>query len=95
MSQKPLESPSADEKDLNSASTPYETTSVPMLGAGHLPPKVLDQTNNSTVDIPQRYRWTALAFILVYTTGAAFSEATLGPLKSTLLKELKINSKSS
>jgi hypothetical protein len=51
-------------------------------------------STTNIIDIPAKYRWTAFAFILVYSTGAAFCEATLGPLKSTLLKELKINSMS-
>lgn len=42
--------------------------------------------------IPNRYRWTAFAMIIFFATGSSFAEAVLSPLKSTLLKELKINS---
>lgn len=48
----------------------------------------------NVVDIPMRYRLLAFSMILFFSTGSAFSEATLGPLKSTLLKQLKINSAS-
>jgi hypothetical protein len=77
----------ADEKPLES----------PDYKAGNLdfPAKAMEKISTlQTVDIPQRYRWTAFAFILVYSTGAAFTDSVLGPLKSTLLKELKINSMS-
>lgn len=32
--------------------------------------------------------------IIFFATGSSFAEGTLGPLKSTLVKNLKINSKS-
>jgi hypothetical protein len=43
-------------------------------------------------DIPLKYRLMALSCILFFTTGSAFAESTLGPLKSTFVRELKINS---
>lgn len=51
-----------------------------------------DLTPFNRLDIPTKYRMIALVSILFYTTGAAFAESTLGPLKSTFVKELKINS---
>lgn len=42
--------------------------------------------------IPNRYRWTAFALVIFFATGSSFAEAVLGPLKSTLLKQLRINS---
>lgn len=45
-------------------------------------------------DIPTKYRLIALSCILFMTTGASFAESTLGPLKSTFMKELDINSAS-
>jgi len=43
-------------------------------------------------DTPLKYRLLALSCILFFTTGSAFAESTLGPLKSTFVRELKINS---
>lgn len=51
-----------------------------------------DLTPFAPLDIPFKYRMVALVTILFYTTGAAFAESTLGPLKSTFVKELNINS---
>lgn len=51
-----------------------------------------DLTPFKQLDIPRKYRLIALVSILFYTTGAAFAESTLGPLKSTFVKELNINS---
>jgi hypothetical protein len=45
--------------------------------------------------IPLHIRWIAFSFILFISTGSAFAESIVGPLKSTLLRELKINSESS
>ncbi len=86
--------PSLDEaKKYDPTGLSVGLNTVPILATEPLPPKALERISTSTiVDIPARYRWTALAFILVYSTGAAFAEATLGPLKSTLLRELRINS---
>lgn len=42
-------------------------------------------------DTPLHLRLIALSMILFFTTGAAFAESTLGPLKSTFVRELKIN----
>lgn len=53
-----------------------------------------DLTPFAPLDIPMKYRLVALVTILFYTTGAAFAESTLGPLKSTFVKELHINSES-
>ena len=47
----------------------------------------------STIDIPWKYRVPAFCMILLFGTGASFTDVVLGPLKSTLLKELQINSK--
>lgn len=52
-------------------------------------------TQNSQATIPLKYRLTALAMILFISTGTAFAEVTMGPLKSTLQRELKLNSMSS
>lgn len=45
-------------------------------------------------DIPWRYRLLAFSMILFFATSSSFCESTLGPLKSTLVKELKITSES-
>jgi hypothetical protein len=44
--------------------------------------------------IPMKLRIMAFAFILFFSTGAAFAEVTMGPLKSTLQKKLDLNSMS-
>lgn len=41
--------------------------------------------------IPLRYRLATFAMILFFATGSSYAEATLSPLKSTLVKKLKIN----
>lgn len=46
---------------------------------------------HQVTDTPLHLRLIALSMILFFTTGAAFAESTLGPLKSTFVKELKIN----
>jgi hypothetical protein len=95
--EKPLESPDykAGNLDFPDRLEEQNVATLPMLNDGPLPAKAMEKISTlQTVDIPQRYRWTAFAFILVYSTGAAFTDSVLGPLKSTLLKELKINSMS-
>lgn len=52
------------------------------------------RVRQNVVDIPMKYRIGAFVFILFFSTGSAFAEATIGPLKSTLLKQLEINSES-
>lgn len=42
-------------------------------------------------EMPQSVRLVAFSFILFFSTGAAFAESTIGPLKSTLMRELGIN----
>jgi hypothetical protein len=42
--------------------------------------------------IPMKLRIMAFAFVLFFSTGAAFAEVTMGPLKSTLQRELGLNS---
>ncbi|WVR03906.1 hypothetical protein IAU60_000905 [Kwoniella sp. DSM 27419] len=42
------------------------------------------------IDIPWKYRIPAFAMILLFGTGATFCDVTIGPLKSTLRRELKI-----
>lgn len=49
------------------------------------------QIPHQVTDTPLHLRLIALSMILFFTTGAAFAESTLGPLKSTFVKELKIN----
>jgi len=44
--------------------------------------------------IPWRYKAPAGLMILLFAFGSSLSETTLGPLKSTLIKELKITSMS-
>jgi len=44
--------------------------------------------------IPMKLRIMAFAFVLFFSTGAAFAEVTMGPLKSTLQRELGLNSTS-
>lgn len=51
-----------------------------------------DTDSQTSVVIPQKYRWIAFSMIIFFATGSGFSEGTLGPLKSTLIKQLKINS---
>ena len=48
----------------------------------------------SEAAIPLKYRLMALAMVLFISTGTAFAEVTMGPLKSTLQRELKLNSES-
>jgi hypothetical protein len=43
--------------------------------------------------IPWRYKLLAGSMILFFSFGSSLSETTLGPLKSTLVEELKITSK--
>lgn len=54
-----------------------------------------ETSSQTSVYIPQKYRWMAFSMIIFFATGSSFAEGTLGPLKSTLVKQLKINSKSS
>jgi hypothetical protein len=50
--------------------------------------------SESTVyDLPMKYRIAAFSMIVLFSTGSAFAEYTLGPLKSTLIKNLGITSK--
>lgn len=42
--------------------------------------------------IPWKYRIPAFCLIVLFGTGASFADVTIGPLKSTLIRELKINS---
>lgn len=42
--------------------------------------------------MPLRVRLIAFSFVLFFSTGAAFAESTIGPLKSTLMRELGMNS---
>ena len=51
-----------------------------------------DGTISNVVDIPWKYRIPAFCLILVWGTGASFADVTIGPLKSTLIKQLGINS---
>jgi hypothetical protein len=44
--------------------------------------------------IPMKYRIMAFAFVVFFSTGAAFAEVTMGPLKSTLVRELGLTSTS-
>jgi len=48
-------------------------------------------TTTETKVIPLRYRLAVFFMILVFATGSSYAEATLSPLKSTLVKKLKIN----
>jgi hypothetical protein len=73
--------------DKESDSTPPPEL-VPSLGHDHDPKQQTD-------DIPWRYRITAGLMIMLFAFGSSLSETTLGPLKSTLRKELDITSKSS
>lgn len=85
--------------------TPFDETdktlSIPGLDAQpeHLvSPFAKDQqpecTISGVVDIPWKYRIPAFYMILVWGTGASFADVTIGPLKSTLIKQLGINSES-
>lgn len=49
-------------------------------------------TISQAVDIPWKYRIPAFCLILLWGTGASFADVTIGPLKSTLVKQLGINS---
>lgn len=44
--------------------------------------------------IPWRFKILAGSMILLFSFGSSFSETTLGPLKSTLIRELGITSES-
>lgn len=48
--------------------------------------------NDDKERIPLRYRLLAFSMILFFATSSSFCEATLGPLKGTLIKQLGINS---
>lgn len=52
-----------------------------------------DRHDQHVQTIPWRYKLPAGAMILLFAFGSSLSETTLGPLKSTLIKELKITSK--
>ena len=56
--------------------------------------KDLLQPEHPEGHIPMKLRIMAFAFVLFFSTGAAFAEVTMGPLKSTLIRELGLNSKS-
>jgi hypothetical protein len=56
--------------------------------------KLANEINWQIDDIPLKYRIMAFCFVVLFSTGAAFAEATLGPLKSTIMKELNLNSTS-
>jgi hypothetical protein len=73
--------------DKESDSTPSSEL-VPNLGQDHGPKQQTD-------DIPWRYRIAAGLMIMLFAFGSSLSETTLGPLKSTLRKELDVTSKSS
>lgn len=49
-------------------------------------------TSPKVEQIPWRYKITAGSMILLFAFGSSLSETTLGPLKSTLVEELGINS---
>jgi hypothetical protein len=80
--------------------------SLARTGALGSPAQPLDHGNDDTAEkadgsetasqtsayIPQKYRWIAFSMIIFFATGSSFAEGTLGPLKSTLVKQLKINS---
>lgn len=53
-----------------------------------------DAVPTQSIDIPLRYRLSALGFIIFITTGIEFAESTLGPLKHTLVTELGVDSES-
>ena len=56
-------------------------------------PRLERQAQESHVRfIPWRYKLLAGSMILLFAFGSSLSETTLGPLKSTLIKELKITS---
>lgn len=63
--------------DLDEKDTKEESTAEPPVG-----PSV----------IPMKYSLLAFSMIVFFATGSSFAEGTLGPLKSTLRKELKISS---
>lgn len=55
----------------------------------------LDKRDDHTLQvqtIPWRYKASAGLMILLFAFGSSLSETTLGPLKSTLIKELRITS---
>lgn len=101
------ETPYADiEKDVNVSALPAlsltgalanpASQSNSRVGAGEDGEQQLadDSASESSVYIPQKYRWIAFSMIIFFATGSSFAEGTLGPLKSTLVKQLKINSES-
>lgn len=53
--------------------------------------KLANEISWQVDDIPLKYRLMAFSLILLFSTGSAFAESTLGPLKSTLVKELNLN----
>jgi hypothetical protein len=66
------------------------------LDDGEVDEKGSSDTRPSHVQqIPFKYRAGALAFVIFITSGIEFAESILGPLKHTLVTELKVNSESS
>jgi hypothetical protein len=68
--------------------TPNDIDGVPVLPAD-VPP---EDASFDQAQIPLRYRLLAFSMIIFFSTGSSYYENVLSPLKSTLLKELKINS---
>ena len=86
------------------AKEPLSTVdTVPQLtrSGTHRTPSEHDEKTESETDqpaittenkvIPLKYRLATFAMILFFATGSSYAEATLSPLKSTLVKKLKIN----
>lgn len=89
-------SPSIDEKipTLPTLSRTGALTSPDPINTNEEKDDQTDTSSQTSAYIPQRYRWIAFSMIIFFATGSSFAEGTLGPLKSTLVKNLKINSKS-
>ncbi|GFZ49838.1 hypothetical protein JCM24511_07241 [Saitozyma sp. JCM 24511] len=67
--------------------SPNDIDGVPVL-PGDVPP---EDASFDQAQIPLRYRLLAFSMIIFFSTGSSYYENVLSPLKSTLLKELKIN----
>jgi hypothetical protein len=68
--------------------SPNDIDGVPVLPRD-VPP---EDASFDQAQIPLRYRLLAFSMIILFSTGSSYYENVLSPLKSTLLKELKINS---
>lgn len=54
-----------------------------------------EENDNAAIvkpEMPWKYKGVAFACVLLWGSGAWFADSTFGPLKSTIVRELKVNS---